>query len=337
MGLFDFVDDVLGTDFTGDKAMGKYREGVNAQSAANSQAAQVMERYGKQASEMFLEYLDKGMDAEDAMRESALAAAQSGNEKAIQAYQENYGKAIDAMQAGNEEALGLYNENYQAGLNARSPYDYAATEMIGALPQLQAAMGLPGAGEYDVKASPMYQWQKDQMNQDLTAQMNALGLNNDNASVYIRSQGLGKLGAMETERQMRDLQNMVGVGMQHGASLGQSQFQGARDMAGLASRGAGNMANLYAGGAGNMANIYARGAMSEADILNQGAINRGATLGRAGQILAGWERDNGINQANMLTANGQNAMNMAAMDASRSNPMNELINTGISLWGQGAF
>ena len=293
MGLLSFVDDIIGTDLSGKKAAGYYQKGAEAMQAATQQALGIIQQYGDKAVSQFLEYTNKGMAAEDAMRQAA----------------------IDAVQAGDQQAINAYNQQFQAGMQARQPYEQAATSMMGALPYLQAAMGLPSDVTYDVAASPMYQWQKQQMDNALTAQLNAMGLSGDNVAAAIRSQNLGQLGAQETQRQMADLQSMVSGGLQAGQSLGQSQFQAARDLAGLSSGSSTNIAN----------------------ILNQGAINRGQTLGNIGSTLGNFSLGMGGNMANALLAGGQSAMNMGISRAQQPNAMNQLLNTGIGLFGAGAF
>jgi hypothetical protein len=291
MGLLGFVDKIIGTDLSGEKAGKYYKEGAAAQQQATQQALATMTKYGDKALSSFMEYMNRGMSEEDAMNQAAMQALQEGDQQAIQAY----------------------NEQYQAGMEARQPYEQAGTSMLGALPYLQAAMGLPSDQQFDVAASPMYQWQKEQMDQELTAQLNAMGLSGDNAAAFIRSQNLGQLGAQETQRQMADLQNMVQGGLSASQSLGQPQFQAARDLAGL-----------YGGSASN-----------QAGLLQQAAMNRGNTLSGMGQSLAGFNLGMGANQANALLAGGQSAMNMGISRAQQPNAMNQLLNTGIGLFGMG--
>ena len=293
MGLISFVDDILGTDLSGDKAGKYYEQGYQAQQAATQQALAKMEEYGGRAVEIFKDYMNRGMAAEDAMRQSA----------------------IDAMNAGDQQAIEAYNREYQAGMDARRPYEDAAKSAMGAMPYLQSAMGLPSDQTFDMQASPMYQWQKEQGDKELTAQLNAMGISGDNTAAYIRGENISRLGAQETQRQMGDLQNLVGMGMQHGASLGQPQFQAARDLGGMAGQSGANIAN----------------------ILNQGAINRGNTFSNMAGTLGGYQMGMGANQANALLAGGQSAMNMGISRAQQPNAMNQLLNTGISAWGGGMF
>lgn len=293
MGLFDAIDSFLGTDLTGKKAQGYYEQGAKEMQGYNQKAVDTIKQYGQKALDRYTKYVNKGMNAEDALREAA----------------------IQAVQAGEKEAVDAYNQQYNAGMEARQPYEQAGTDMLGALPYLQSAMGLPSSQQYDVQASPMYQWQKDQMDKELTAQANAMGIQNAPASMDIRQQGLQSLGAAESQRQLANLYNMVGMGANMTQSLGQPQFQAARDLSGL----------------------YVASSGMEANMLNQAALNRGQTYNNMGMNAANVDMGIGSNIANSYIGQGQSAMNMGISRAQQPNAMNQLLNTGIGLLGMGAF
>jgi hypothetical protein len=72
-------------------------------------------------------------------------------------------------------------------------------------------------------------------------------------------------------------------------------------------------------------------------LLNQAAVNRGNSLAGLGQGLANIQLGIGGNMGQSQIAGGQMAMNAGLSKASMPNPMNQLINTGLQLYGMGAF
>jgi hypothetical protein len=312
MGLFDFVDKVIGSDFSGNKARGEIDAATSAANAGNAQAAKTMELYGDKAKQLYQTYIGQGMDAVTAANKAARDSASAGYAQGEQTYRDLYGQAQ----------------------SARTPYNMAGLSMLQALPQLQAALGLtaynmptsmagndPNAaltqytGGYDVAASPLYQWQMQQMDDKLKHQLAAMGINNDAAAALIRSQNVGQLGAEERQRQIADLQNLVSGGLGVAQGFGQLEQQAAGDLSGM---------QINAG-------------LTEANLLNQGAMARGTMAANLGQLLGQTELGVGGNIAQGQIAGGQNALNAGLSKAQIPNGMNQLVNTGLQLYGMGAF
>ena len=295
-GIFGFVDKVLGTDFSGDKARKQIDKATAAAQGANAAAAETMKQYGAEASRLYEKYLREGMDetraaekasgeaaekafgmgeetfrdfsaqavealrggyelssqtmsdmydrageqarttqaaAEGTLRDSsgqAMEALQGGFQRGEQTLADSYGQATGTLQQGYQQGQDTYTQNFEAGQAARQPYIDAGTQMLGAVPQLAAALGLPGAGNYDVTASPLYQWQMQQMDEQLANQLAAMGVGNDTVAAYIRSKNVGRLGAEERERQVANLQQMAGMGLQAGSTFGMPEYQAASDL-----------------------------------------------------------------------------------------------------------
>jgi len=336
-GLFGFVDKVLGTDFSGDKARKQIDKATAAAQGANAAAAETMKQYGEEAARIYEKYVREGMDATEAATKAAMEAVNAGNAQAIATHRSGGAEALARLEQGYQQGQDTYREQFQAGQAARQPFVQAGTQMLGAVPQLAAALGIPGAGGYDVTASPLYQWQMQQMDEQLANQLAAMGVGNDTVAAYIRSKNVGQLGAEERQRQVADLQNMAGMGMQAASTFGMPEFQSAGEL-GSMNIGAGmNAANLMGQTTGNVANLQAQQGANQADLLNQAAVNRGNSLAGLGQGLANIQLGIGGNMGQSQIAGGQMAMNAGLSKASMPNPMNQLINTGLQLYGMGAF
>ncbi len=403
MGLFDVVDSFLGTDLTGKKAAKHYEQGAAAMRAANQRAVETMKEYGIKTMADLREYASKAQQELQTGYGRAGSRVSEGIQNAIQAITENtqnienllnegYGNVIDQIQdtgraaqeitedylnrsqealtSGYEGARRDVQQGFGEAQAAREPYRQATETMLGAADRLAAAQGLPGAGSYDVKASPMYQWQKEQMDKELTAQMNAMGLQNVPASAQIRSENLSRLGAEESQRQLSSLYNMAGMGLQAGQSLGNLEAQQGQVLGNLSQNQGNALAQLLAQTGGNLSNIAMQtgvgatnAGMGQTQALAQNRGNFGQNLGnlymQEGSVLAGQDmqlaqllanlQQNlgmnlgnvnmgiGSNIANSQIAGGQSAMNMGIARAQQPNPLNQLLNTGISLFGMGAF
>ena len=233
---------------------------------------------------------------------------------------------------------------------ARQPYEQAGMQLLGAVPSLAAALGLSGQS-YDVAASPLYSWQKEQLDRNLTHQLAAMGINNDAAAAMIRSQGIGQLGAEERERQVNNLLQTAGMGLNVASTFGQPQMQQAQM---LGSQGmnqqqmilaaqqaaqAGDMAtaNMLMQAASDLANMQVNQGLNQASIINQSALARGGMLSGLGQNIGQTQLGIGGNVAQGQIAQGQNLMNAGIAKAQIPNGVNQLINTGLQLYGMGAF
>ena len=66
MSLFKFVDKIIGTDFSGDKARKQIDQASAAGQAGNAAAAATMKQYGEEASRIYEKYVREGMDTFEA-------------------------------------------------------------------------------------------------------------------------------------------------------------------------------------------------------------------------------------------------------------------------------
>jgi hypothetical protein len=218
---------------------------------------------------------------------------------------------------------------YQQAKQARLPYETAGQSMLQSLPVLQRALGLPAyeltpgpggrlqeyTGTYDVAASPLYQWQLGQMDERLKHQLNAMGLSGDPAAALIRSQNIGQLAAEERQRQIGDMMALIQQGSAIGANTGALDMAAGQALAGME---------------------IGRG-QDISGAISQAATNRGNILAGLGQNLGQTTLGIGSTLAQGQVAGGQNILNAGISKAAIPNPMNQLINTGLQLYGMGAF
>jgi hypothetical protein len=337
MSLFKFVDKILGSDFSGDKARKQIDQATAAGQAGNAAAAATMKQYGEEASRIYEKYVREGMDTFEAANKAATEAVNAGYEQAIATHRSGGAEALARLEQGYQQGEQTYQDMFQAGQDARQPYIQSGTQMLGAVPQLAAALGIPGAGNYDVTASPLYQWQMQQMDEQLANQLAAMGVGNDTVAAYIRSKNVGQLGAEERQRQIGDLQQMAGMGMQAASTFGMPEYQAAGELGSMGIGAGMNAANLMGQTTGNVANLQAQQGTNQADLLSQAAVNRGNSLTGLGQGLSQIQLGMGGNVGQSQIASGQMAMNAGLSKASMPNPVNQLINTGLQLYGMGAF
>lgn len=361
MGLLGIVDSVLGSDFSGSKAKKNIDKASATANAANSQAIETLKQYGDKAVNSFINYTNQGMDVVSAAERAASEAQASGFQQGQQTYTDYLNRALGqaggAQQdyTGTQERLGAQTRSDLLGMfdqanQARQPYEQAGMQLLGAVPSLAAALGISGQS-YDVAASPLYSWQKEQLDRNLTHQLAAMGINNDAAAAMIRSQGIGQLGAEERERQVANLMQTAGMGLNVASTFGQPQMQQAQM---LGSQGmnqqqmmlaaqqaaqAGDMAtaNMLMQAANDLANMQVNQGLNQANIINQSALARGGMLSGLGQNIGQTQLGIGGNVAQGQIAQGQNLMNAGIAKAQIPNGMNQLINTGLQLYGMGAF
>jgi hypothetical protein len=116
----------------------------------------------------------------------------------------------------------------------------------------------PYTGEaYDLNNSPLYKWQKQQMEEGLRNQLAASGLSGGTYAQRELARNEQSLAAQERERVIGNLQSLTSMGMQ-GASLGQSAFTTPQssDLLNAGSSQAGQIVDIY----GNLGNIAGVGA-----------------------------------------------------------------------------
>lgn len=293
MGLLGVIDSVLGSDFSGNKAKSSIDKAVGQANAANQAAMDIITQYGNQAMDIYKEYLNKGLDESTAMQNAA----------------------IDVLKQTGATSEKTFTDWYNKSQAAAQPFTDATKGMLTSVPALQAALGLPSDTTYNVEASPLYQWQMQQMDEQMAHQLNAMGLNDSNVAAFLRSKNVGQLGAEERERQVSNLMNMAGMGLQAGQSLGQNEMAAGQTLSGIQSNTGANIANVY----------------------NNAAANRGAAYQNAGSALGQTMLGIGGNLAQGQIGIGQNLMNAGISKAQVPNGMNQLINTGLQLYGMGAF
>ena len=307
MGLFDIADSILGTDLSGKKARGDIDSALAAAQQGNQQAIDTVKEFGNKAMGIYQRYVEQGMDEQTAMQEAV----------------------TDTLTDAYGGARETYQQQYQEAMKARQPLDTAGRSLLQTLPTLQAALGLtpyeltPGPGgelqrsdtTYDVEASPLYQNQLEELDRNLAAQMNAMGLQNSPASALIRSRGVGDLAAGERERQVANMMGLMQAGLNTSANAGQFQMQAGRDLSNLD-------VGLGQGLAGAQQAV---------------GTNKTNLLTGLGQNLANTTLGMGQNIAQGQATMGQNAMSAGISKAQIPNPMNQLINTGLQLYGMGAF
>ena len=118
---------------------------------------------------------------------------------------------------------------------------------------------------YDLENSPLYQWQKQQMEESLRGQLAAAGLSGGTyAQRELARQNLG-LAANERERVIGNLSSLVNLGM-GGAGLSQSAFAPPQvgTVGNIYGQGGQDVAQLY----GNMGAIQGQSAMQLAQLAN---------------------------------------------------------------------
>ncbi len=138
----------------------------------------------------------------------------------------------------------------------------------------------PYSGEaYDLNNSPLYKWQKQQMEEGLTSQLAAAGLSGGTYAQRELARNTQSLAAQERERVVSNLQSLTNLGMQ-GAGLGQSSFSTPQssDLLNAYDTNAQNIANVY----GNLGSIASTGA-------TQLALNTAAGYNAAQTGTTGWQ------------------------------------------------
>ena len=130
---------------------------------------------------------------------------------------------------------------------------------------------------YDLNNSPLYKWQKQQMEEGLRNQLAASGLSGGTYAQRELARNEQSLAAQERERVVGNLQSLTSLGMQ-GANLGQSSFSlpQSSDLLNAGSSQAGQIVDIY----GNLGNIAGTGAMQLAqnNTAAANAANKGTSV-----------------------------------------------------------
>lgn len=130
---------------------------------------------------------------------------------------------------------------------------------------------------YDMQGSPLFQFQKQTMEEDLSAQLAAAGLSGGTyAQRELARQNLG-LAAQERERVVGNMQQMVGMGM-GGSSLGQASFQTPQSA---------NIAGMYGDMATDLASFYGNMGAIQGQLGSQTAQNMMAGMNAQAQQPSG--------------------------------------------------
>lgn len=276
-------------ELRGKNARKDIQRGTQAANAANAAAATQAANANWLGLQDYLRYGQEAMGAIDA-----------GQANAANALTQGYGGAT-------QQLIDRYNQSQQAS----QPYIDSIQQLLGTSGDLLNAMGI-GGGTYNVQASPMYQWQKQAMDNELAAQLAASGLSPDSAqAAYIRSQGIGQLGAQESERQIANLMQTAQMALPYGQYLGQSD----RELGGL----------LYQGGLQQGAGL--------SDIYSQAARDKASLYGGMGEQSLGVNQNIGQIYGGSLAQEGQNLYNSGIAQSNTRLGLGDLLNTAANVYG----
>lgn len=168
----------------------------------------------------------------------------------------------------------------------------------------------PEAVQFNMQASPLYDWQKQQATENINRALAARGIGGGAPATAVLGNAYTQLAAEERQRQVADLQNMVGMGM--GISPNAPQ-------------GMGQAANAVSNFGGNLGNV-----------LNQSSAQRQGLYSDIGSGL-------GNAYAAMGAGQGQGLLNMGQIQAAGANAMAQQPSAlsqiaGLaSLWGSGGM
>ena len=137
---------------------------------------------------------------------------------------------------------------------------------------------------FNMEASPMYEWQKKENTEALRNTLAAQGLGGSTYAQREEGRLRESLSAHERERQIRDMFNIVGMGMGQMPSLAPQAMQ-------MPANVGANVANIFGQDAAARGNIYSGMATG----LAQSAMNQGGILGQ--QALSNMQMQ--MNQANL--------------------------------------
>lgn len=170
----------------------------------------------------------------------------------------NYTSPTSTSGAGIEIALGQSLGNVGGSMRPLNDAPSAGATPAGAVGTNTNQSLTPYTGDaYDLNNSPLYKWQKQQMEEGLRNQLAASGLSGGTYAQRELARNEQSLAAQERERVVGNLQSLTSLGMQ-GANLGQSSFSlpQSSDLLNAGSSQAGQIVDIY----GNLGNIAGTGA-----------------------------------------------------------------------------
>lgn len=130
---------------------------------------------------------------------------------------------------------------------------------------------------YDMQGSPLFQFQKQTIEEDLAGQLAAAGLSGGTYAQRELARQNASLAAQERERVVGNLQQMVGMGM-GGSSLGQASFQTPQSA---------NIAGMYGDMATNTAQFLGNMGAIQGQLGSQSAQNMMAGMNAQAQQPSG--------------------------------------------------
>lgn len=174
------------------------------------------------------------------------------------AAEKNIKDAQKAQAAALDKSLSAEERMFNKALSYVDPY-----HNIGAasLPQLMAYSGYtqdPKTGEYKfsgVPESPLYKWQKQQGEKDISRRLNMMGRGNSTFGMNAFRDFYSQLGANEAARQENTLLNLAKIGQGSAQSASATSTQQGNALASLYGNYANNMGNLY-GQQGQLSTAY---------------------------------------------------------------------------------
>jgi hypothetical protein len=164
-------------------------------------------------------------------------------------------EAATPPSTSNPSGVGEVGSGLRASMR---PENEAGVAPAGATGSTTTQTLTPYTGEaYDLNNSPLYKWQKQQMEEGLRNQLAASGLSGGTYAQRELARNEQSLAAQERERVVGNLQSLTSLGMQ-GANLGQASFSlpQSPDLLNAGSSQAGQIVDIY----GNLGNIAGVGA-----------------------------------------------------------------------------
>ena len=164
--------------------------------------------------------------------------------------------AASALATSNPSGVGEVGSGLRVSMRPTNDAGVAAQPATGGTTTQSLT---PYTGDaYDLNTSPLYKWQKQQMEEGLRNQLAASGLSGGTYAQRELARNEQSLAAQERERVVGNLQGLATMGML-GAGLGQSSFSlpQSSDLLNAGSSQASQIADIY----GNLGNIAGTGAM----------------------------------------------------------------------------
>lgn len=206
-------------------------------------------------------YSDDSLVAGQKAAEEAAAAKAGLSPEALDFLKQFYGITTKATQAEAEkEKLKLTAEQE------------AQLAELKRLQELRDSAYSKTQGEWapgDFKASELYKFQQQQLQQALDRQMRAAGMSGSGMAAKASAEQQRALGAEETERFMGRLYGLAGMGAAPASAAAGAGMNAAGGMGTILGYGAQNLGNIYTGmGAAQAGGLMASGAMQGAKYSN---------------------------------------------------------------------